>query len=223
MQIRRRIPFPWLRPARGRREGRGQLFLSVLLGLGLALFLIHQFDAALRPQLIALAETRVRNKITLIADQAVSQALSDQALSYTDMVRLQTDGGEIATLSTDTVRLNLLRTSILEEIVTQVEDLDSHFLDVPLGALTGIDLLSALGPALPVQVLSVASTEGQYRNDFTSAGVNQTIHRILLDVSITARLLLPGGIVETQIDTPVCIAETVIIGQPPQTYLNRNQ
>lgn len=223
MRKRRRIPSPWLRQTGDRREGRGQLFLSVLLGLGLALFLIHQFDAALRPQLIALAETRVRNEITHIADQAVSQTLSDQALSYTDMVRLQADRGEVAILSTDTVRLNLLRTSVLEEIVAQVEDLDSHFLGVPLGALTGIDLLSALGPALPVQVLSVASAEGSYRNDFTSAGVNQTIHRILLDVSVTAQLLLPGGIVETQINTPVCVAETVIIGQPPQTYLNWNQ
>ena len=69
----------------------------------------------------------------------------------------------------------------------------------------------------------MASAEGNYRNDFTSAGVNQTLHRILLDVSVTARLLLPGGVVETQVSTPVCVAETVIIGQPPQTYLNWNQ
>ena len=210
-------------PLRGRREGRGQLFLSIVLGLGLALLLIHQFDAALRPQLVALAEARVRNEVTCIADQAVSQALGDQPLTYTDMVNLQAREGQIATLSTDTVRLNLLRTAVLDQIVRQVEELDSHFLGVPLGALTGVDLFSALGPDLPVQVLSVASAEGNYRNDFTSAGVNQTLHRILLDITVTAKLLLPGGVVEARIDTPVCVAETVIIGQPPQTYLNWNQ
>ncbi len=218
----RHSAFFW--PRRARREGRGQLLLSVALGLGLALFFIHQFDAALRPQLVALAEARVRNQVTHIADHAVSQALGDQALAYTDMVNLRTqETGQIATLSTDTVRLNLLRAEVLDRIVDQVEELDSHSLGVPLGALTGVDLFSALGPDLPVQVLSVASAEGNYRNDFTSAGVNQTLHRILLDVSVTARLLLPGGVVETQVSTPVCVAETVIIGQPPQTYLNWNQ
>lgn len=219
----RHIPSPWPRHPKGRREGGGQLFLSVILGLGLALFFIHQFDAALRPQLVALAEVRVRNEVTHIADHAVSQALDDQALSYADMVQFQAPGGEISTLSTDTIRLNRLRVSVLEEIITEIEDLDSHFLSVPLGALTGVDLLSALGPDLPVQVLSVASAEGSYRNDFTSAGVNQTLHRILLDVNVTVRLLLPGGIVETRIDTPVCVAETVIIGQVPQTYVGLNK
>ncbi len=214
----------WPRRTRGRREGRGQILLSVVLGLGLALFLIHQFDAALRPQLVALAETRIRNEVTRIADQTVSRSLDTQGISYADMVHLQAaPSGGISTLSADTIRLNQLRSSVLTGVISEIEDLDSHFLGVPLGALTGIDLFSALGPDLPVQVLSVASAEGSYRNDFTSAGVNQTLHRILLDITVTVRLLLPGGIVETQIATPVCIAETVIIGQVPQTYIGLNK
>ena len=91
---------------------------------------------------------------------------------------------------------------------------------IPLGVLTGIDIISALGPKLPIQVISVASAEGTYRNDFSSAGINQTLHRIYLDITVTAKLLLPGSIVETVVFTPICVAETVIIGQVPQTYLN---
>lgn len=198
--------------------------LSLFLGLLLALLLVRWFDASLRPQLVALTEAQIRNYLTQAANQSVTQALAEEGLSYNDMVTLQTEaGGGIATLSTDTLRLNRLRTVILEDVIAQVEDLDNRSLSVPLGALTGIDLLSALGPRLPVKVVSVASGEGVYRNDFLSAGINQTLHRIMLDVTVTAKLLLPGGMVEVVVSTPVCVAETVIVGQVPQTYVGLNK
>lgn len=210
-----------LRPRRTRNVGeKGQLLLSVLLGLSLAFLLIRCFDLSLRPQMIALAETRLRNQITHISDLAMEKAMEERALAYSDMVVFQTgQDGTVSMLTTDTLRLNALRAAILEEVVSQLESIDSHSLGIPFGALTGVDLFSAWGPKLPVQVISVASANGTYRNDFTSAGINQTLHRILLDVTVTAQLLLPGGIAETQIDIPVCVAETVIIGQVPQTFL----
>lgn len=214
---RQRFRGPWLR-RRGRRGGA--LWPPLALGLVLALLLIHWFDAALRPQLVALSETQLRNELTQIADQAVTAALEEQGLSSGDMVALH--GGDVTTLTTDAGRLNILRASILERVVSQVKSLDSSSLGVPLGALTGLDLFSGLGPRLPVQVVSAASAESAYRNEFLSAGINQTLHRVMLDVTVTARLLLPGGVTEARLSTPVCVAETVIIGQVPQTYLNWN-
>lgn len=213
----------WLRSGTGRAGEKRQLFLSLLLGLALAFFLLRWFDAALRPQLIALAETQVQNQLTHIADQAVSQALSEESLTYRDLVYLETGpDGSISTLSTDTIRLNRLKNAVLEQIVSQVESIDSHSLGIPLGALTGADLLAAFGPKLPIQVVSVASAEGEFQNQFVSAGINQTLHRLTLEVTLTAKLLLPGGVVEAPFSIAVPIAETVIIGQVPQTYLNWN-
>lgn len=210
-----------LRHRRTKRVGeKGQLLLSVLLGVSLAFLLIRCFDLSLRPQMIALAETSLQNQITHISDLAMAKVVEERSLGYSDMVVLQTgqDGG-VSMLTTNTLQLNALRSALLEEVVSQVEGIDNHSLGIPFGTLTGIDLFSAWGPKLPVQVISVASADGTYRNDFTSAGINQTLHRILLDVTVTARILLPGGIVETEIAIPVCVAETVIIGQVPQTFL----
>ena len=199
---------------------RGQLLLSVLFGISLAFLLIRCFDLSLRPQMIALAETRLQNQLTHISDLAVAKAVGEQSLGYSDIVVLQTgQDGAVSMLTTDTFRLNALRTLLLEEIVSQLDSVDSRSLGIPFGALTGVDLFSAWGPKLPVQVISVAAASGTFRNDFTSAGINQTLHRIMVDVTVTAQLLLPGGIVETQVATPVCVAETVIIGQVPQTFL----
>lgn len=185
----------------------------------MAFFLIRWFDTALRPHLVALSEAQVRNRLTQVANRSMSQALADQELSYNGMVTLQT-AGTLSTMVTDTAALNRLRAAVLEDVIAQISTVDSDPLGVPLGALTGIDLFSALGPRLPVQVVSVSSAEGQYRNDFTSAGINQTLHRIMLDVTLNAKLLLPGGVVEVVVSTPICVAETIIIGQVPQTYLN---
>lgn len=221
---RRIFPRPWTRGyRRGILRSGEQALLSVLLGLALAFFLIRQFNQSLRPQLVALAEAQLQNQLTLTANQITARILTEDALTYEDMVVFHGgEGGQVSTLSTDTGRLNILRTSVLTELIPQLEALDSRSMAIPLGLLTGVDLLSSLGPNLPIRVVSVASATGEYRNEFTSAGINQTLHRIYLDIRVTARLLLPGNIVETVLTTPVCVAETVIIGQVPQTYLNWN-
>ena len=218
----KRFRAPWLRKLNRGRGKRNPFWISLAFGLAMTLFLIRWFDAAIRPQLVALSEAQISNRLIQIADQAVTQAIVDQKLSYPDMVTLRSSG-ELFTLVTDTASLNSLRTAVLDAIIAQIGTIDNDPMGVPLGALTGIDLLSALGPRLPVRVISVSTAEGQYRNDFTSAGINQTLHRIMLDVTLNARLLLPGGVVEVLVSTPVCISETVIIGQVPQTYLTLNQ
>lgn len=200
----------------------GQVWLSLALGLAMAFFLIRWLDTTLRPQLVALSEAQVRNHLIQVANRSVSQALADQELSYGEMVSLKT-AGALSTMTTDTAALNQLRVSVLDDIVAQIGLIDNDSMGVPIGALTGIDLLSALGPKLPVQIVSVASADGQYRNDFVSAGINQTLHRIMLDITLNAKLLLPGGVVEVAVTTPICVAETIIVGQVPQTYVGLNK
>lgn len=200
------------------------MLLSVLLGLSMACLLIHAFNTALRPQLLAFTEAQVRNRLNRLSSQVVSQVMQDQGLTYSELVVLRTgQGGEVTTMSVDSQKLNLLRAQVMERITEQILALDTTDLGIPLGLLTGIDILSAAGPKLPVRVTSVASATGIFRNEFTNAGINQTLHRIVLDVTITARLLLPVGITETAVTIPVYITEAIVIGQVPQTYLNWTQ
>lgn len=200
------------------------MLLSVLLGLSMACLLIRAFNTALRPQLLVFTEAQVRNHLNQLSSQVVSQVMQDQGLTYSELVVLRTgQGGEVTTMSVDSQKLNLLRAQVMERITEQILALDTTDLGIPLGLLTGIDILSAAGPKLPVRVTSVASATGLFRNEFTNAGINQTLHRIVLDVTITARFLLPVGITETAVTIPVYITEAIVIGQVPQTYLNWTQ
>ena len=216
----------WLRNrvSRGKQREHSQLLAATLTGLVMALFLIWRFNAALRPQLITLAQTQIRNCLTHISNQAVTDVLAEQALAYSDMVVLQTGGdGEVRTMSVDTIKLNNFRSAVVEQVIEQIYALDNQEFGIPFGVLTGIDFISALGPKLPVRVTTAASVEGHLRNEFLDAGINQTLHRIMFDITVAAKLLLPGGSTEIEISIPVCVTEAIIVGRVPQTYLDLNQ
>ena len=208
---------PW---PRGGRRGRAPLPLCILLGAALALVCIRVLDGAVRPTVTALAQAKVRNAVTSIVDGAVAGTLEEGGLSYEDVVTLQTDGaGAVTAVTTSPAKLNALKTRILQEVVRQVDALDSEALAIPLGSITGLAAASDWGPDLPVRVLPAASADGEFRNEFTSAGINQTLHRIVLDVQVDVCLLIPGGRTDTRVSVSVCLAETVIVGEVPEAYL----
>ena len=205
---------PWLRTPRrrGPRPERG--------GVGLALAIIFLIDAALRPTLTALAQVRVENAVTRIVNDAVNGTLTSEAISYSDLVTLEKDAaGQVSVLAANTAQLNALRAEILGEVLAQVEQLDSQKLGVPLGSLTGFATASDLGPVLPVRVLTAAVPTADFENVFTSAGINQTLHQIMLNVRVECTLLIPGGTVDTAVEAQVCAAETLLVGKVPDAYL----
>ena len=214
---------PWLRTPRRRgprpERGSGRL-LALVIGVGLALAVIFLIDSALRPTLTALAQARVENAVTRIVNDAVDGTLTSEAISYSDLVTLEKDAaGQVSVLAANTAQLNALRTEILDQVLTQVEQLDSQELGVPLGSLTGFATASDLGPVLPVRVLTAAVPTADFENVFTSAGINQTLHRIMLNVRVECTLLIPGGTVDTAVEAQVCAAETLLVGKVPDAYL----
>ena len=214
---------PWLRTPRRRgprpERGSGRL-LALVIGVGLALAVIFLIDSALRPTLTALAQARVENAVTRIVNDAVDGTLTSEAISYSDLVTLEKDAaGQVSVLAANTAQLNALRTEILGKVLAQVEQLDSQELGVPLGSLTGFATASDLGPVLPVRVLTAAVPTADFENVFTSTGINQTLHQIMLNVRVECTLLIPGGTVDTTVEAQVCAAETLLVGQVPDAYL----
>ncbi|WP_209343343.1 sporulation protein YunB [Flavonifractor sp. AGMB03687] len=213
-----RTYLPRRRSAR-RRQGSG-LLLAAAVGIGLALLVIWMVDAALRPAVTTLASVQAENKITGIINDAVSSTLADQGVAYADLVTVERDeSGKVSLVAVDSVKLNSLRTQILEQVLEQVEGLDAQELGVPLGSLTGFATASDWGPVLPVGVLTAAVPKAEFSNQFTAQGINQTLHQIMLDVTVELTLLIPGGRTETSVTAQVCVAETLLVGEVPQTYL----
>ena len=207
-----------------RREGPLAAVLPVVGVLVLAGLFLHTLNGRLRPVLEAVATSQAANLMTQAIAGAVDDCLQENHLEYGDFVSLERDGaGKVTSITSNTAANSRFKREVVEAVARQLAALDSESLGVPLGTLTGQPLLSGAGPRVRVSVDSVGEVTADYANSFTSAGVNQTLHRIWLEVDVPMTLLLPGGEVETALHTRLCVAETVIVGKVPDTYLQLGQ
>lgn len=213
--VRRR---PWW--VRSRRRQGGGLWLSVLLAGALLGALILWFDRQLRPVLETLAADEAHNAVTAAINDAICRELADTGVAYDEIVMIETDeSGRVTALRSNMSGMNRLRSKLLDAALGEVSGLSQRDFSIPLGNLLGMDFLSGRGPKVRAAVLFAGMAGAEFENQFTAAGVNQTLHRVLLEISVTVRILLPGRTLETSVTSPVCIAETVIVGQVPGTYL----
>lgn len=206
------------RPRRPRR--RNGLLLSAAIGIGLALWVIGFFEARLSPVLNAMATAKVSNVVTRSLDGAIAAQVEESGLTYSDIITMEKDSsGRVTALTSNMSVLNHLRTSILGIVMEAVERIDTGELAIPMGNLTGVNFLSGRGFSVPVEVVSVGSAHAEFENLFSDAGINQTRHQIVLDVTVAVKILLPGDTLETDVTAQVPVAETVIVGAVPDTYL----
>lgn len=220
-QVWRRFTSP---PRRNRRSGGDGLIISAMIGIGLAVFLIWTINRQLMPIVSSMATTKVSNAVTQELEQAVNDYISSQDLSYNDIISLEKDDtGAVTALTSNMVRLNSMRNTILNQVVSSIDKLDSAKISIPIGNITGISFLSGRGITLPVQVISVGTAKATFDQVFTAVGINQTRHQIMLNVTVSVSILIPGDTITTNVSTQVCAAETVIVGGVPQTYLQVGQ
>lgn len=200
----------------------------VLITLSVALVvagsMIALLENRLRPVVAEIAAAQAQNTMTAVVENAVTAGLAERHVSYADFVTIQRDeGGAITALTTDMAKMNLLRSELTAAILEALEGVDVSAIQVPLGSLFDLEPLWAKGPALKTRAIAVGTVRAEFDSQLTAAGVNQTLHRIWLEVDVPMTLLLPGGEVETALHTRLCVAETVIVGKVPDTYLQLGQ
>ena len=206
------------------RHSISPAFLTLAVALLVSASLIMLLEARLRPVVAEIASAQARNTMTAVVEEAVTADLAARQVGYSDFITIQRDeGGAITALTTDMARMNLLRAELTAAILEALEKADVSDIQVPLGSLFDLEPLWAKGPALKTRAMTVGTVRAEFDSQFTSAGVNQTLHRIWMEVTVPMKLLLPGGEVETELHTRLCVAETVIVGRVPDTYLQLGQ
>jgi len=205
------------KPRNAGRSVRNTALATLLLAAGMAVTFISLLEFRLRPVVEQLAARQVNNHVTARLNGALSGLVTGDG----SLVDVQYGPeGEILALSGDMERINLIRGQVVEAALDTLAQVDVHTLGVPLGSLFDFDLLWAKGPVVEVHCLVAGTVSTGVRSEFESAGINQTLHRILLDVEVPLTVLLPGSRGQTTARLTLCAAETVIVGKVPQTYLN---
>ncbi len=135
-------------------------------------------------------------------------------------MRLEKDSaGRVAAVSTNMARINTVSAQLLREVVRSADG-GKIEIKVPLGNLVGTDLLHGRGPDVPVEIIVLTSSSVRFRNEISSAGINQTRHQILLEIRVDIDVMIPWDTVSTCVTSEVLAAETVIVGEVPRFYLD---
>ena len=173
----------------------------------------------LKPVMTSMATARVSNMVNRIVSAAVNEAVENGQIDYNNFVIFDKDEtGHITALRSNVAEVNRMQGQIADEILQRLSELAASELEIPLGTLTGSALLAGRGPSLFVRMQAVGSASATFRNQFTSAGINQTRHQIFLDVDVYMSILLPGMKTSTRVSNEIAVAETVIVGGVPDTY-----
>ena len=190
-----------------RRGGPPPWLVTILAGLLVAAGIVGALEARLRPMVVAAAQAQTQNEMTRVVEDAIWNQLEESGVGYTDLVTIQRgEDGAITAVTTDTAALNRLRAQLLGAALAALEGVDVTQIQIPLGSLLDFDLLWGLGPTVKVHAMTVGTAAGEFSSEFSSAGVNQTLHRISLELEIPLTLMLPGGRAEAVCRTDVPIA-----------------
>lgn len=206
----------------GRYKFPGKLASGIITAASVVILfaVIVKLISALEPVMTQMATAGAKNIVTTAINEAVSEHISDGSLSYNGLINLEKkDNGEITAITTNVASVNTLRAEITNDVIEKVSDMSSD-LSIPLGNILGINILGGRGPGIPFKVVALSSTSADFADEFISAGINQTKHQIMLEITVDINILMPGSSATALVNTEVLVAETVIVGNVPDSYLN---
>lgn len=189
--------------------------LAVILGVG-----FFSMRSRYRDVIRELAETQIKNATSDLTNDAIARQMADGVIQYDRIVYFEKDlNGRITALKTNMSEVNRLKTDILNIINDEILALDTSDIGIPLGSLFLPEFLSGKGPAIPVHILSIRNSDATFSSNFTQAGINQTLHQLTMEVSVDVAVLVLAQTGSFTITSQVVVAETVIVGDVPETFL----
>ncbi len=192
------------------------IFLLFVLALAAFGLVRTQYRTVIRD----LAETQVKNATSDLTNDAIAKQIAKGNIAYDRIVYFEKDlEGRITALKTNMTEVNRLKTDILNIINDEILAMDGSDIGVPIGSLILPELFSGKGPAIPVHILSIRNSDANFVSHFSQAGINQTLHQVTMEVSIDVAVLVLGSTSTFTMTSEVVVAETIIVGDVPQTYL----
>ena len=196
-------------------------FLFIILTIFIIInTFIYIFDKNVLPAVMQLAEIKMKNEATDILYTTCLDVYSEK-FDYKKMINIEKDDkGSITLVQADTAELNKLSSQMVTDCNKKINELSELGVSVPIGFMTNNSVIYRLGPSVKIKMSQVGNITTKYESVFESAGINQTRHKIYLNVKATIRVVVPLRSKDIEIECQVPISETIIVGETPQTAIN---
>lgn len=191
-------------------------FIGFLLFI-LIIFLV--FEHNLKPTIREIAEAKARWVATDAVNRAIKNEIAD-SINYHDLIYVQKDiNGRVVLMQPNIVRINLLASETILAIQTTLKELANEQFSIPLGQVLGSQLLANFGPRIKVSIYPIGTVRANVFDKFEEAGINQTRHRLYLDIQTQVKVVVPLITSNVRVAEQVPITDTIIVGQVPEMYV----
>lgn len=174
---------------------------------------------SITPIFETLSKDKAKSIATIICNEETTKIVKNY--QYEDLVTIYKDeNGNITMIKSNITPINLIISDVAEKIQKRINETEQEEIGIKLGSFTGSKILSGMGPIIPIKLSTVGNVETDLRSEFRSEGINQTIHRIYLQIDCEVNILTPYNSIAQSISNQVLIAENIIVGKIPEAYYN---
>lgn len=207
-----------VREKRNKAFRKGVIFI-LLVSSVFFIMCVYVIKEVIEPNLEEVSRMRaqviVSKAINTALDEQFSQ--SDNGAEFFDIQR--DEDGVMEMVTADSIAINKLIVEISLNIQDLFKDMQSEYMYIPLGSLMGSKLLSQAGPQVKVNVVPISVTSSDFRTEFEEQGINQTKYMLYIILGCKIKVLCPFAYDTIETSTKVLIAEAVILGKVPSSYV----
>ena len=190
--------------------------MLLIVSVGALLIMAEIRISNVRKELINYA---AKNAASAAVTAGIENSLDTDRVRYDDLIKFGRDSnGNIVSVTTDAYYLNKIGNNIGDKIDEHINQMKSYVLKIPFSVLFHEQLINGRGLKMPIVFVMTGITTTDFENEFTSAGVNQTHHRIMMNITVNAYVIHSGNVTVVPYETNVCIAESIVVGITPQTF-----
>ena len=174
---------------------------------------------AISPIFEALCEDKAKSIATIISNNEATNVMKDH--TYDELFTIEKDNdGNITMIKSNVIQINEIISDVAVKIQNSINERGKENIKISIGSFTGSKLLSGRGPGIPIKISSIGNVETDLRSEFSAQGINQTLHRVYLQVDCEVSILTPYNTISEKVSNQVLLIDNVIVGKIPNTYYN---
>ena len=189
------------------------IIIIMIIGYFTAITIIKAITPIIERQCRVVAQSTA----TRFANEACNSAM--QNIRYEDLCTIEKDEeGKIRLIEMNSININKLNSQIALDIQNKLNNNESSKFYIRLGSFTGSKILSGRGPNVEIRMSTIGAVKTNIKSEFEETGINQTLHKIYLDIECNVSLLSPFKDLDESVNVQVLLSETIISGDIPESY-----
>ncbi len=202
------------------KNGKIKWFILIIINLILIFYGINYIDRIIKPNIDSIAEVQMKSIITQIVNESIQEEFISE-FDFTNLININKDNdGNVVLVEANAIAMNRLASELVNSTQIKFQEMKPIKMNVSMGTMIGSTVLSQLGPNLTFKIKPIGMSKVSFKTIFESGGINQTKYKVFLEFDSQAKVLVPFTLNIVEVSNTILIAEAIIVGRVPQSYVN---